>query len=225
MSNKPKTNKTKTKKNRKHSLSFYAIIISLLILAIPATFLAVSGISSLRGRGKPVVGNRFNNDHDPAIKEEDIKTLISQIEGLEYVSKANANLASATLRIYVLDESLTTDSLESKQKEIYELVNGVLDIESYFTKTGAKKQYDLEIHLFNLDAVNETNEESYVYGLYVKNSNMTEPYTQTLSEPLSQEMVDYFYETEAYYEDLENQEYEEEELDNEDDVEVEGEEE
>lgn len=204
----------------KRSISFYLIVLSLIVIAIPVSFLGVTGITSLKGRGTPVIGNRFSNDQDPKISDKQLDDVIAKIKTLENVDDVHVNLATGTLRVYVLDKELSKDKLSSTGESIYNMVDSVLSVEDYFTKSGSKKQYDLEIHTFNLEKVNEENENDYVYGIYVKNANMEKPYSQTLTTPLSEEMVQFFIEEEEYN----SRPIEEEVIDDNDEDEVEEEE-
>lgn len=189
---------TMNRNPKKRSKAFYAIVISLLILAIPTSFILYTGITSLMGRGKPIVGKRFANDQDPKITEASLNTVVTSLKSLEGVSNVDYNLQTGTLRIYILNEDANKDSLGKKLKEAFDVVVSELSVETYFTQSGVKKQYDLEIHGFNQLKPTDETIESYVYGIYVKNASMTEPYYQTLTTPLSQEMVDFFIEEEEY---------------------------
>lgn len=177
--------RNRKQKPRKRTWAFYTIIISMIILILPIAYLGVTGIRSLMERGTPLIGDRYQNDLDPVITEDDLETLKTALGELEQV---NISLKTSTLRIYVLSDSITEDNVNDRLSEVYEKVLGVLDKETYFTTRGVQKQYDLEIHAFN------DSEEAYAYGLLVKNGNMDEPIYDLLSEPRSQEMVDYFYE-------------------------------
>lgn len=208
------------KEQRRKLIANVAIVISLVILMIPVAFLGVTGIQSMMGRGKPIFGRRFANDHKPEIKDKQLDEIQNLIKGIEGIEDVEVNLQSATLRIYALDESLSEDSLRDKQEIIYELVGSVLNVEDYFTSHDGQKQYDLEIHLYNIDDVTEDNMSDYVYGIYVKNANMQKPYSQILTTPQSQEMVDFFIEEEEYYNKLEEEGDKEDSVDEIDDVEI-----
>lgn len=175
-------------KPRKRTWAFYTIIVSLIILVLPVAYLGVTGIRSLLERGTPLVGDRYQNDLDPAIKDKDLETLKTALAEYEQV---NISLKTSTLRIYVLNDSITESNMNDFLTGVYEKVLGVFDKETYFTTRGVQKQYDLEIHAFN------DSEEAYAYGLLVKNANMEEPLFDLLSEPRSQEIVDYFYEVDV----------------------------
>lgn len=187
---------SKNLKKKKSSLASKVIIISLIILAIPTSFVAYTGIKSLMGRGTPVVGNRFSNDQDPKISNKDVQALEEELSASIAGPQFKVELASATLRIYALDASITTDTMEGLQKSIYDVVTTRFSEETYFTKSGTQKQYDLEIHTFNEAKPSDESKENFQYGIYVKNSSVEKPYSQVLSQPLSQSTVDYFYELE-----------------------------
>lgn len=195
--------KNRNKKKRKKNIANIAIIISLIILAIPVAFVGVAGVQSLMTRGKPITGRRFANDLNPEIKTKQIDKLKKKIEALDGFENVEVELKSATLRVYALNESLTEGNMKTNQESVYGLVGEELSIEDYFTAHDGKKQYDLEIHLYNTEDVTDDNKSDYVYGIYVKNANMEKPYAQILTTPQSQEMVDYFIEEEEYQNQLE----------------------
>lgn len=189
--------KSTNKKSHKRDWSFYAIIICLIVIAIPASVLGYLSISAAMGKGEPIFGNRFNNDRDPQISEEHITSIHEKVSKLEGVLEAKVELKAATVRLYLLvDESSKEEAVTKLLSDAYATVIDVLDVEIYFSTLGIQKQYDLEIHGFNMSTVNEDTVGTYVYGLLNKNANMLEPKTQMLTTPQSQEIVDYFYKVE-----------------------------
>lgn len=209
----------KKQNKKKHSISFYLIIISLIILAIPMTFLGVTGINSLMNRGKPVIGNRFSNDQNPKIEASDLESLKGSLSTIEGVEDVKLNLAAGTLRIYLLNPNLNSDALKQTQQDAYDIIDETLEIDTYFKTEGIKKQYDLEIHVYNQEKVTEETEADYLYAIYVKNGNMEKPYSQILTKAQSDEMVKFFEEEEAYN----SQPHEEEPIEDETDAVEEGE--
>ena len=204
--------RNRKQKPRKRTWAFYTIIVSLIILILPVAYLGITGIRSLLERGTPLVGDRYQNDLDPAITDKDLETLKSALAEYEQV---NVSLKTSTLRVYILSDTVTEATVNDLLSNVYEKVLSVFDKETYFTTRGVQKQYDLEIHAFN------DSEDAYAYGLLVKNANMEDPLYDLLSEPRSKEMVDYFYEV-----DVETQEPEAEvegEVSEENDTEAEGE--
>lgn len=187
---------SKNLKKKKRSIASIVIIVSLIILAIPASLIAYTGITSLMSRGKPIVGKRFSNDLDPKIDQKSLDTIEKELSVVLNDSKVSVTLKSATLRVSVLDETLTEGNMLDAQETIYGIITATLPEEEYFTKSGTKKQYDLEINTFNQLKVTEETQDSYVYGEYIKNSGMKKPQSQLLSKPISQDLVDYFWEQE-----------------------------
>ncbi len=202
---------SKNLKKKKRSIASTVIIVSLIILSIPTALVAYTGIKSLMGRGKPVLGSRFANDLDPQIKKKDVEELHKELTAAYPEMKIEVNLATGTLRVYAIDANLTKDSLQTLEKGVYDLVTSKLSVEDYFTKVGEEKHYDLEIHVTNMIKVSEEEQANHIYGMYYKTSSMTEPQSQLLSEPLSQDVVDLFNERQEYLdsepEDIEEEEY------------------
>ncbi|AMC92648.1 hypothetical protein AOC36_01145 [Erysipelothrix larvae] len=194
MSKKVNTKSTTKKKSKgkKKDWSYYVLIVSAVIIAIPVLFLGYVALTATRGSGAPVSGNRFENDLNPAIQQSEINTIVSNITALDGVDAAFAELKTATLRIYVLAPDASEETLKTTATNAYAKVTETLDPEVYFTIQDTKKQYDLEIHVYNQKEVTEESKPDYIYVLYWKSSNMEEPSAQVLTTPLSQEIVDYF---------------------------------
>ena len=73
MSTKPKKKEKKTlTKTGKRDWSFYAIIICLLILAIPVSLIGFQALSAWSNSRKPIVGDRLDHRYDNVITKEAI---------------------------------------------------------------------------------------------------------------------------------------------------------
>lgn len=58
-------------------------------------------LSAYINTGKPINGNRFMNDLDPAIENSQITTINDSIKGISGVEKVDIILRTATFRVYV----------------------------------------------------------------------------------------------------------------------------
>lgn len=177
-----KKDKPKEKGKKKISISTIIIIIGIIVICIPFAILGSILISASKATGTPVVGTRYENDLDPAITEEQIQRIESQIASDAQVEAVNIELVTATLRVYVdTQDSLDQEACEALVESVYNTVSSVLDIDTYFTKTSTKKMYDLEIHLYN--NIDYADTEQYIYMITTKTSSMEGPSTQTVSVP------------------------------------------
>lgn len=186
-------NKKKTTK-RKMDLTGKIILIGGIIILVPILIFGWILISASLSTGKPIFGNRYDGDLDPAITSAEIKTIETSIEGLSGVESASVNLISATLRITVdVEDSANEEVIRTKLDEIYNAVTSTLAVETYFTSTSTMRMYDLEINIHNLPT-SESASDSFVLVGRVKNAMMAEYVDQLLSEPndaeLAQELRD-----------------------------------
>lgn len=120
--------------------------------------------------GAPVVGNRFENGLNPEITDDQITEVESKLDDETIISK-KVVLKSATLRIYLeVDEAINKEQIKELAEKAYASTIEVLPIEPYFTLEGNRKQYDLEIHVYN--NVEDRDTEEFVYYQIMKSSNL-----------------------------------------------------
>lgn len=179
----------------------YLIIISLLIFLVPLSVLGYSGYKAVTGKGKPIVGSRFNNDLDPMIEDSQIDEVVSLLQNTDGFLDVKASLKTAVLRIYILNDATSEELIIKYLNSAYKNITSILDDSLYFTSRGIQKQYDLEIHAYNIENVTDENKADYHYGILTKNGNMEKANVQIVSSPMSQEMVDFFYEEERQREE------------------------
>ena len=203
-----KDDKVKTKKK---SIAGIALIVGVVILAIP-TLIFVWIIVSAAFVSGPIEGNRFEDDLDPAITEEQISSISESLSKINVVENVEVNLTSATLRVYLdVSDSIVTDPINEEpatddkgEKEevktpnrdsLYEVANDAYDIvadnlpiSTYFNRTKERKMYDLEIHVYNsLDFVDD---DKFLYVILNKSSNMDDTIINVVSEPLYPDLAE-----------------------------------
>ena len=165
---------------------------TLLVIIVPLAILAWILLTSLETKGEPVVGDRFKDQLDPAISEEQLTSLEESFVSAD-IESVEVNLKSATLRvnINVLD-SMNMEQVEAYVNDAYAKVEAVMPIATYFTnkKDGDKtiKMYDLEIHVYNYIPTDE-NREGYNYMVLTKNASAEDPVKNKPSQPIDQEVV------------------------------------
>ena len=158
-------------------------------LLIPMIFFVYVLFSAYANTGKPILGNRFNGDLDPAIQSSEITTVQSDISRLENVEEVNLVLKIATVRIYVVvSEVVEKESYAEIASMVYEEAIKTWPEDKYFSViNGLQKQYDIEIHVLN--TMTDVNSENFTYYILVKNSSMAEPLGQLVSEAINPELA------------------------------------
>jgi hypothetical protein len=183
------TQKTKkTKKRRRISVASVILVLGIVILMIPVFTFAYLLYGATMGTGTPLFGNRFANDLNPAISKTQISTLQTTIKGLASVEGDVVDLKAATLRISVdtLD-TLDEAGVKALASQIYDTVQTVVPLQTYFTSDEIKKMYDLEIHVFNLK--DGKDKPGYFYFIITKNANMEKFEIQEVSKPLNPQLA------------------------------------
>lgn len=184
------------KKNKKRlSSSQLAIVIGLVIIAIPvAIFAGILGISWLQ-TGSPRNGDRFKNDLNPTITSQDVKSLESDLASISNVEKVEVICEQGQLRIYIdCSDSLNSESVDTLLVNAYNKVNSNLSINTYFTSTDSKKMYDLLINVYTTSEnvenreykVLHKNASEEVYGI----DDLAHPKDEKLVAELYQELED-----------------------------------
>jgi hypothetical protein len=183
----------KNVKNRIMAIDWDRTKITLLfctiVLLIPTIFFVYILLSAFTNTGKPIIGNRFKDDLNPAIQSAEIKTVQSNIANMTYVESIKIELKVATVRMYVVVNSLVAkEDYEKFALSIYEEVVKIWPEDQYFTViNNLQKQYDIEIHVLN--TLTDIESEDFIYYLLVKNSAMDAAKGQLVSEPINPELA------------------------------------
>ena len=202
-----KKNMKKTKKTKNSDkLGFnWVLFVCMIIIAIPCGVFLWILLSAMQDTGTPILGNRFLGDLDPAIETAQVETIQGKIAALDGVEDCDVNLIVATMRIHVdADDSLTNENVAVLASQVYEVVNEVLPVETYFTLVDDQKQYDLEINVYNDLSL----DDGFIMYNIVKNSAMETYRLQDVSTPidadLAQDLRDYVVEREKAKEEAAN---------------------
>lgn len=146
--------------------------IALLILIIPVVVFATIILRDSSQTGEPVVGNRYDNQLEPAITSENLSSIESQLTNEAIIYK-KVNLKSSTLRVYAeVDVETSKEAMKELAASVYETIDETLPIETYFSTEGSKKMYDLEVHIYN--NVEDRDSEDFVYYEIIKTSSNEE---------------------------------------------------
>lgn len=165
--------------------------IALILFVLPFAVLGWILFSAWMDSGSPVLGNRYENDLDPAITKTELDTILEETSAVSEVESADVQLATGTLRVYAdITDSATVDTANSIADQIYTVVTSVLDPSVYFSQHDGEKMYDLEIHVYNYADQDQREEDSFVYVIETKTSSMDAPAKQTMSEPLDAELAE-----------------------------------
>ena len=177
----------KTKEKKKLSKGAIVLIIGLVIIAIPVIVFLTIILSAALKTGKPIVGNRFDGDLNPAITSAQTTQLEKSIEAISGVDDCTIVLTSAQYRINVdTSDSLTSEQIEKLTVDVYNAVNSQLPVNTYFTASGSKKMYDLAINVYNFV---DANNENMTYYILTKNSKMEAYSLQCVSEPVDEDLA------------------------------------
>lgn len=173
------------KEKKKMSRAGLVLTIGLIIIAIPCLIFGWILVSAALETGKPIVGDRFSGDLQPAITKADTSDLTAAIKALDEVEDCTIELTTAQYRINVdVVDSLQQDAYEDLINEIYTLVNNQLPVNTYFTMHDNMKMYDLSIGLYN-----HVGGDDMIYVILTKNSTMSVPGIQTVSEALDEDLA------------------------------------
>ena len=182
------------KQKKKLSRSAIVLIVGLIIIAIPVLiFLGILGISALN-TGSPRNGSRFDGDLDPAITQEHVSELKSEIESLGNIDSVEVICSEGQLKIYIdTNDSLSEAQVDSILTNAYTKVNSKLPITTYFTSSSNKKMYDLQINVYTSPEASDIGSANpRQYKLLHKNSyeetyeidNLAQPKDPTLAAEL-----------------------------------------
>ncbi len=172
------------KNKKKLSKGGIVLLVAAIVILIPCLIFGGILLSAALESGKPVVGNRFNNDLNPSISSSSTSNLEKSIKALSGVEKCSIELTSAQYRVNVdTDDSLSDAEIQNLVVEVYNLVNQELPVSTYFTATDSEKMYDLSINVYN------TTSDDNIYYILTKNSKMTAYSIQCVSEPVDEELA------------------------------------
>ena len=181
-----KVNKKEKQVRGKKKLSKGALvlIISLIIILIPCLIFGGILISAALESGKPVDGNRFKGDLNPAITSSNTSNIKNSIEALSGVEKCDIELTSAQYRVNVdTVDTLTDKQIEDLCVDIYNIVNKELPMATYFTASSSEKMYDLAVNVYN--KIDDDN----IYYILTKNSKMDTYSVQCVSSAVDEELA------------------------------------
>lgn len=172
------------KGKKKLSKGALVLIISLIIILIPCLIFGGILISAALESGKPVDGNRFKGDLNPAITSSNTSSIKNSIEALSGVEKCDIELTSAQYRVNVdTVDTLTDKQIEDLCVDIYNIVNKELPMATYFTASSSEKMYDLVVNVYN--KIDDDN----IYYILTKNSKMDTYSVQCVSSAVDEELA------------------------------------
>ncbi len=179
-----KTSKRKTKKMDKATK---LIIAGLVVIAIPFAILGFILLSASLDTGKILSGDRFDDDLNPAITDQNMDAIVESITGSN-IEDVEVILKTATLRVYVdMEDSATLEDVQSVSEIAYNAVIAELPVSTFFTRTDAKSMYDLEVHVFDLNENRESDEFDYV--ITSKSSSNPDKVVDVSSQPKDAEFA------------------------------------
>lgn len=138
----------KNKPRQGHKLVWFALI----VIAVPCAIVAMVLLQSMGAQNNPVTGSRFSkNDLNPSISKSEMNKVLDSINAnVGSIESITINLKSATLRVNInADDAVDEATVTSMVDQVYDQVNAVLPIDTYFTNKEDSKMYDLEINVYN----------------------------------------------------------------------------
>lgn len=160
------------KKFRKILESKLTTAIAVIILLTPFLIFGFIILRDSSQTGTPVVGERFENGLNPEITTEQLSEVEAKLDD-ELIINKKLILKSATLRVYLeVDITASKEQIKELAEKAYASTIEVLPIEPYFTLEGNRKQYDLEIHVYNNSEDRDTDE--FIYYQIMKTSSLDE---------------------------------------------------
>ncbi|NLC42171.1 MAG: hypothetical protein GX775_04900 [Erysipelothrix sp.] len=187
--NKNKTKKTKAKKVGTSRYSLLIIAVMVVLLAIPLYIVGDILYNAYIRQGVPIVGNRYDGDLDPAITNEQMNTLKSQLQAFEEIERVDINLQTSTLKIFLdVKPDVLHENYTPLMNKAYETVVAALPADVYFTPNGEVTMYDLELSVFNQNERVEGQE--FIFFHLLKNATMETPLIQEVSAAKNQEVAD-----------------------------------
>ncbi len=167
-----KKDRTAKREKKRMSRSALVLIIGIIIIAIPVLiFAGILGISALQ-TGTPRIGSRFDGDLQPAITDNDVAALKTELSTIGSVEDVEVLLAQGQLKIFIdTVDSLSEEQIDSILMSAYNKVIGKLPVGTYFTGDDSRKMYDLQINVYTSPTASAIGDENgRQYKLLHKNS-------------------------------------------------------
>ncbi len=178
---------TNKRAKRRLSKSAIVLIVGLIIILVPCFIFGGILLSAALQTGSPIFGDRYDGDLEPKIADDDLGRVESAVSSISGVQDVTTTLISGQLRVNVdVDDALTSDEINALLPQMYEAVDGVLSVSTYFTSTEDKKMYDLAINVYNFV---DAEDENMIYYIVTKNAMMDNYSTQLVSEPIDAELA------------------------------------
>lgn len=182
-----KSNKKSKQVKQKNTKSNILYIVATVVILIPLLMLGYIYFSTKENKGKPTVGNRFDNALVGKIEQNQIDQVKSSLK-YDKAENVEINLTSATLRITIdLQDTCGKSDVDSVLNDAYKKTTQILPVETYFTNKDDVKMYDLDIHVYNFIPKDDDSTDGWVYKEKIKNASSKKAVTDTLSSARSKE--------------------------------------
>lgn len=186
---KPKMRQRQEVINRGGKYPLLLILVMLVLIAIPTGIVVNLLYQGYIRTGTPILGDRFTNDLNPSITKQQIERIDSTLTPINGVKNVEVELQTGTVKIYVtVDADIAAEAYEPLANQLLSSVYTILPVETYFTSTNTRRQYDLEVNLYNV--VSATEEKPLVYLIAYKNAMMETSNTQMVSNAINPELAE-----------------------------------
>ena len=179
----------KTKK--KLSKPALILVIGIVIIAIPClVFAGILGISWLQ-KGTPRNGSRFKDDLVVEISKSDVKDIEADLATLPNIDSVEVSCDQGQLKVFIdINDSLSETDVDSIMTQAYNKITAKLPIDTYFTKTDAARNYDLQINVYTSIEASEIGASNpRQYKLLHKNSSQESYQIDDLAKPKNEELA------------------------------------
>ncbi len=140
----------------------WVLVTGIVVLLIPVALLGTILLGQLEKPGTVIVEDRFENQLNPAISEEQL-TKVGQIS-VEGMESLETSLTTGTLRFTVkTSDDANIDQIKSVNEAVVAAIYAILPEETYFTNSETTNMYDLEVHTYDfIDTDKALEGEDYV---------------------------------------------------------------
>lgn len=186
---KPKMRERQEVINRGGKYPLLLILVMIILIAIPSGIVVNLLYQGYIRTGTPIFGDRFEGDLNPSITNQQMKRITDSLKTMNGIENAESHLQTGTYKIYInVDDNIASEAYEPLAQQAITAVYEVLPEATYFTSTETRRQYDLEISLYNSTDLSE--EEPLIYMLAYKNGMMETSNFQMLSNAVNPELAE-----------------------------------
>lgn len=175
--------------NRGGKYPLVLILVMLVLIAIPTAIVVNLLYQGYIRTGTPILGDRFENDLNPSITQQQVERIDSTLTAINGIKNVDVELQTGTLKVYVkVEDNVAGEAYEPLTQQVLSSIFTILPEDSFFTSTPTKRQYDLQVSLYN--EIKEAEEKPLIYVQAYKNAMMETSKIQFLSNAINPELAE-----------------------------------